>query len=269
MANQLSPPPVRTPFAGKDPSGSGVSWPWLKWFQDIFTQIGTVLVVSVFGRTGAVTPQAGDYPPNLGGTGQTAWNKGNLLVGTGPNSTDLKPVGAAGSVLTADPTTADGVNWIAPGASATTNLTMPAEFTVTGSGPGTIVVTKAAESPNTFWRGPTSGGSSPPTFGPLIPADFTGVQRQSYNFGVDVGAANAYAVVLSPVVTAYTTGLKVAFLAVNANGGGASTLAVNGLAAKAIKKWVGGALVALVAGDISAGQYVETTYDGTQFQYKP
>jgi hypothetical protein len=167
MANQLSPPPVRTPFAGKDPSGSGVSWPWLKWFQDIFTQIGTVLVVSVFGRTGAVTPQAGDYPPNLGGTGQTAWNKGNLLVGTGPNSTDLKPIGAAGSVLTADPTKADGVDWKNPAVSSATNLTMPLEFTVTGSGPGTIAVTKAAEIANSVWSGPASGGAAPPTFRPI------------------------------------------------------------------------------------------------------
>ena len=116
---------------------------------------------------------------------------------------------------------------------------------------------------------------APPSFRALvsldIPADFakkTEVQAFSYNFGVDTGTAGAYAVALVPAIVAYFNGLRVSFLAVNANAG-ASTLAVNGLAVKNIKKWVGGALVNLAAADISAGQYVLAIYDGTQFQYKP
>lgn len=78
----------------------------------------------------------------------------------------------------------------------------------------------------------------------------------------DTGAADAYAVTLRPVITAYTSGLEIIFKAVNANTG-ASTLAVNGLAAKSIKKSVSSALA---AGDILAGQIVSCIYDGTNFQ---
>ena len=79
---------------------------------------------------------------------------------------------------------------------------------------------------------------------------------------IDTGVADAYVVALRPAITAYTTGLKVVFQAINANTG-ASTLAVNGLAAKAIKKSVS---TALSANDILANQIVEVFYDGTNFQ---
>lgn len=82
------------------------------------------------------------------------------------------------------------------------------------------------------------------------------------SYVVDTGAADAYAVALRPVIAAYTTGLKVVFQAVNANTG-ASTLAVNGLATKPIKKSVS---TALSANDILANQVVEVFYDGTNFQ---
>src|ERR1051326_5902443 len=79
---------------------------------------------------------------------------------------------------------------------------------------------------------------------------------------VDTGTANAYAIALRPAITAYTTGLTLRFQAINANTG-ASTLAVNGLAAKTIKK---GVIVDLEAGDILANQIITVIYDGTNFQ---
>lgn len=79
---------------------------------------------------------------------------------------------------------------------------------------------------------------------------------------VDTGTANAYAVALRPAITAYTTGLKITFQAVNANTG-TSTLAVNGLAVKTIMKNVS---TNLEAGDIIANMIVTVIYDGTNFQ---
>jgi hypothetical protein len=50
-------------------------------------------------------------------------------------------------------------------------LTMPSEFTVTGSPGVTIGVTKANETANTVWAGPTTGGAAAPTFRALVAAD--------------------------------------------------------------------------------------------------
>src|SRR5579872_1519546 len=76
----------------------------------------------------------------------------------------------------------------------------------------------------------------------------------------DTGSANAYAIALNPAITAYTDGMLVAFRAANANTG-ASTLAVNGLTAKSIKKAYN---VALAGNDILANQIVLLQYDSTQ-----
>jgi hypothetical protein len=53
-------------------------------------------------------------------------------------------------------------------------LTMPAEFTVSGSpitGAGTLAVTKANESANQVFAGPTSGGAAAPTFRSMVSSD--------------------------------------------------------------------------------------------------
>ena len=53
-------------------------------------------------------------------------------------------------------------------------LTMPTEFTVSGSpivGAGTLAVTKANQNANQGWFGPTSGGAAAPTFRGLVTAD--------------------------------------------------------------------------------------------------
>lgn len=84
-------------------------------------------------------------------------------------------------------------------------------------------------------------------------------------FGTDTGAADAYAITNTPAftaVTAYAVGKAYTFIAANANAG-ASTLNVDGLGAKAIKK---NTTDALAQGDIKAGQVVTVVYDGTNFQ---
>ena len=80
---------------------------------------------------------------------------------------------------------------------------------------------------------------------------------------VDTGSADAYAVAPAPAYTAYFAGMQVIFKADNTNTG-ASTLNVNSLGAKTIKKNFN---ADLVAGDILAGQAVEVVYDGTNFQF--
>ena len=75
------------------------------------------------------------------------------------------------------------------------------------------------------------------------------IQKQSFTYSVDSGAANAYVATLSPALTSYTDGDYICLRAVNSNTG-ASTLSVNGLAAKPI---VNMQASALIGGEIVAG----------------
>lgn len=62
----------------------------------------------------------------------------------------------------------------ASGTVTSVGLTVPAEFSVSGSpvtGAGTLAITKANESANTVWSGPTSGAAAAPAFRALVAAD--------------------------------------------------------------------------------------------------
>lgn len=85
------------------------------------------------------------------------------------------------------------------------------------------------------------------------------------NYCEDAGSTDAYACALSPAITAYATGAQYTFKAATANTGGA-TLALCGLTATAIVKYVGGTAQALADNDIRAGAVVTVVYDGTNFQ---
>ncbi len=82
------------------------------------------------------------------------------------------------------------------------------------------------------------------------------------DYAADTGSANAYAISLSPALTAHVTGMPITFMAANSNTG-ASTININGLGAVAIKKNVS---TDLAAGNIAAGQLVTVIYDGTNYQ---
>lgn len=73
---------------------------------------------------------------------------------------------------------------------------------------------------------------------------------------------DTYTATPSPAFGSYTTGMRVYLTFTNANTG-ASTINLNGLGAKSIKK---SGSSALVAGDIAAGQTLILSYDGTNFQ---
>lgn len=81
-------------------------------------------------------------------------------------------------------------------------------------------------------------------------------------YAADTGEANAYVLSLSPALDAYITGMPICFNAENANTG-ASTIDINGLGTKTIKK---NGSEDLSIGDILAGQIVTVIYDGTNFQ---
>jgi hypothetical protein len=78
----------------------------------------------------------------------------------------------------------------------------------------------------------------------------------------DTGSADAYVIALAPVVTAYAAGQEFNFKA-GATSTGASTLNVNGLGVKNIKKKND---QAIAAGDIEANAIIKVVYDGTSFQ---
>jgi len=82
------------------------------------------------------------------------------------------------------------------------------------------------------------------------------------NYKPDTGSANAYSVTLTAVPSAYEAGLLVRFKAANANTG-ASTLNVNGLGAKSIKK---AGNEDLSSSDIRSGAVITCVYDGLFFQ---
>lgn len=72
------------------------------------------------------------------------------------------------------------ITWVAyttggTGTVTSVALTVPAEFSVSGSPvttAGTLAITKANESANTVWAGPTSGAAAAPAFRALTSVDF-------------------------------------------------------------------------------------------------
>jgi hypothetical protein len=85
------------------------------------------------------------------------------------------------------------------------------------------------------------------------------VQKQTFNYGTDVGAVNALVVTLAYPITSYTDGLKITVLAANTNTN-ATTINVN---AKGVVNIKGNANNALVGGEMVAGRQYELIYSST------
>lgn len=88
------------------------------------------------------------------------------------------------------------------------------------------------------------------------------VQSGALIYASDSGSTDAYAINLSPALTAYAAGMVLTFKA-NTSNTGVASLNVNGLGAVAIKKNYD---TDLADNDIKAGQNVIVMYDGTNFQ---
>jgi len=82
------------------------------------------------------------------------------------------------------------------------------------------------------------------------------------NYAADTGAADAYAIALTPALTAHVPGMPIMFKAVHANTG-ASTIAINGMATVPIKNTAGSDLS---ANAIKAGSLVMVIYDTINYQ---
>lgn len=80
--------------------------------------------------------------------------------------------------------------------------------------------------------------------------------------GTDTGVANSYVLTPDAPLLAYSANMVVFWLPANANGG-ASTIAISGLAPQSIKRIDGSALV---NGDIQAGNPIAMLYTGTEFR---
>lgn len=146
-------------------------------------------VVSVAGRTGAVTLTASDIVSGLAAIA-TSGSASDLASGTVPVARLPVMVAsgtghAAGAVP--DPGASAGttrflcedatfktVAGASGGTVTSVALTMPSDFSVGGSpitGSGTLAVTAANQSANTVKAGPTSGAAAAPTYRALVAAD--------------------------------------------------------------------------------------------------
>lgn len=126
-----------------------------------------------------------------GGTGQSSYTDGQLLVGDSSTGLLDKATITAGSGISV--TNGNGSITIATtggGSGTVTSVAMsvPAEFSVAGSPittSGTLAVTKATQTANTVWAGPASGSAAVPTFRALTTADITGASTVDYGNGSD------------------------------------------------------------------------------------
>jgi hypothetical protein len=93
-----------------------------------------------------------------------------------------------------------------------------------------------------------------------LPAELA-LKQDRVTYATDTGAANAYVVTLTHAPASYVAGLRVSMKVANANTG-ASTVNVNGLGVKSIKRFNG---AALAANDLMVGAVVDLRYDGANF----
>lgn len=92
------------------------------------------------------------------------------------------------------------------------------------------------------------------------------LQNQAYVYASAGGTADALTLTLSPAPTAYTAGMKISFKATADNTTTTSTINVNALGAKTLKKKGASGVSAIAAGDIQDGCIYDAIYDGTYFQ---
>lgn len=88
--------------------------------------------------------------------------------------------------------------------------------------------------------------------------------KGTHIYGAPSGGTDAYAISFSTAFTAYNAGMAINFKA-DVSNTGASTINIDSLGAKTIKKIAASGLVDLATGDIIAGGIYPLFYDGTYF----
>jgi hypothetical protein len=190
--------------------------------------VGTITTGTWQGTTIAV---------DQGGTGQTSYTDGQLLIGNSTGNTLAKATLSEGEAI--DITNGSGTITIAAEDASTTNkgvaeLATTAEVT-TGTDTGRVITPSA------------------------LPVQ---IQDSKYVYAADAEASDTYVISLTPAPSAYAAGQVFHFKANTANTG-AATLNVNSLGATTIVKEYN---ATLEDNDIKAGQIVTVVYDGTNFQ---
>ena len=97
-----------------------------------------------------------------------------LPVGSAVGASDLIPMVQGGVTVQQPASALKSFTNSGVGTVTSVALTAPAEFTVSGSPvttSGALAVTKANQSANQVWAGPTSGGAAAPAFRALVGAD--------------------------------------------------------------------------------------------------
>jgi hypothetical protein len=165
---------------------------------------------------------------------------------------------AAGKFLKADGTWA-AVAGASGGTVTSVAFTAPAEFSVSGSpvtSSGTLAVTKANQSANQVWAGPTSGSAAAPAFRALVAAD---IPAQPY----DIGSFIEVAPTASQVVLRHVFARSVVFAAGLSPSRGAAGTAATASTTFTIKK--NGSSVGSFNFAISATTATFTMASGTTF----
>lgn len=196
--------------------------------QTSITTLGTIATGTWQGTTIAV---------DQGGSGQTSYTDGQLLIGNSTGNTLAKATITEGDGI--DITNGSGTITIAAETASTTN-------------PGIAELATTAE----VSTGTDTGRVIPVS---ALPSQ---VQDSKYVYAADGEASDTYVITLTPAPSAYAAGQVFHFKANTANTG-AATLNVNSLGAKTILK---NGDQALGNNDIKSGQVVTVVYDGTQFQ---
>ena len=196
---------------------------------------------------------------------------GSEIAAGGVNDTHAKPGSYFHAIATGTGTAYSVTLAPAPSALAA-GLWFSFRAPTANTGPLTVNVNGLGNKPLLLPnRQPLAGGEI--TAGQQVWVQYDGSQFQMISprsiphawYAADSGAANAYVITLPGVeIVALNqlTGIPITFLAAAACTG-ASTLAVNGLAATAITKK---GATALSANDIQTGHAVTVVYDGTRFQ---
>jgi Glycine-rich domain len=140
--------------------------------------IGTFSATAVTPTGGTVTSVGQTVPVEFTVSGSPVTTSGTLAISKANENANTvwagPTTGAAAEPTFRSLVLADLPGGVGAGSVTSVGLSMPAEFSVASSPvttSGTIAVTKATESANTVWAGPTSGAPAQPAFRALVTAD--------------------------------------------------------------------------------------------------